>query len=236
VDFKRIKKINARRYNFNDQRSLDNINRSRAWDNLIRHKFQNIITPDSVVLDLGCGPGDFINKIVAKKKIAIDIDKSTAVKLDPDIIFFNTSCSNLYEIKDKTVDYVFSSNMFEHLDSIETLLKTLEEVKRILKSNAESRLIVMMPNARKIGMKFYDFIDHTLPLTDFSLNEALEITGFQVLQIFPGFFPYTATAASFKIPNFLISLYLKIPLKNKPGAGQMLCIATLSKVVNGKSS
>ena len=217
-------KIYERRWNSGGASPAE-VNRNRAWECLVKYKFQGMLGDACTVLDLGCGPGDFINRISAQKKLAVDLDSNNAKSLKSDIHFYNTSSENLVDIKEETVDVVFSSNLFEHLSSTDSLFDTLSEVKRVLRSSPNSCLIVMMPNARKIGMKFYDFIDHKLPLTETSLAEAIEISGFEIVEFAPGFFPYSAAKTGFKVPMFVFKLYLKIPIKNRPAAGQMLCVA-----------
>ena len=106
-----------------------------------------------------------------------------------------------------------------------TLFSTLNEVRRVLKRGSDSRLTVMMSNVRLVGWKFSDFIDHSLPLTENSLCETLEITNFEILKIHPKFFPDTAVKMRFSIPKSFNKAYLSIPFKLRPLAGQMLCVA-----------
>jgi SAM-dependent methyltransferase len=225
VDNRLLDAIYRRRWKLTDKSSAEAINRGRAWDSLVEEVFQRLIPPASIVLDLGCGPGDFINRICAKQKIAIDISDKNTTYLGSDVTFHRTSSDNLSIIPDDSVDFVFTSNLLEHLESRSDLFSTFAEVSRILKKDLSSTFIVMMPNSRKVGMKFYDFIDHVLPLNDKSIVEALEVSDFQVTEIRPGFFPYSVLGSRFRVPKFLFFFYLKIPMRNRPLAGQMLCTA-----------
>jgi SAM-dependent methyltransferase len=201
-------------------------NRNVAWDVLVSQEFQKFITQKDVVLDLGCGQGQFINRVNARKKIAVDLDPMSVNFLDSNVYFFERSSSALSGILDGEVDIVFTSNLFEHLADVKDLLSTLSEIHRVLSINQDSRLIVMMPNIDKVGSKFYDFLDHRLPLNPKSLHEALRLSGFEIEKSIAGFFPYSAVGAKVPISHFIVKCYLLIPARFRPFAGQMLIVAT----------
>src|SRR5207248_2443690 len=92
-------------------------------------------------------------------------------------------------VSDESVDVVFASNFFEHLPDKEIFLKTLAEMRRILRVGG--RLLVLQPNIRAVGGSYWDFVDHHIPLNDRSLAEAVEMVGFRVVQLWPRFLPYT---------------------------------------------
>jgi ubiquinone/menaquinone biosynthesis C-methylase UbiE len=219
--------IYHRRWDRENKKSIPALNRARAWDVLTKKVFQGFVSETSTILDLGCGQGDFINRIKCARKIAVDLDSSNAKYLEPDVEFVNTSARELGQIQKASINVVFTSNMLEHLSSREELFETLFEIQRVLKSDSSGILLIMMPNINKVGMRFYDFIDHTLPLNDSSLREALELCGFKVERVIPGFFPYSAVNTRFTFPKFLYKLYLHLPMNNRPFAGQMLIRASL---------
>jgi hypothetical protein len=72
------------------------------------------------------------------------------------------------------------------------------------------RLLVLQPNIRLVKGAYWDFIDHTLPLTDKSLVEALGLAGFSIESMKVRFLPYT-TDSKLPISPALIRLYLKLP-------------------------
>ena len=39
-------------------------------------------------------------------------------------------------------------------------------------------MVVLMPNIRYLAGRYWDYLDHHLPLTHLSLSEALELTGY----------------------------------------------------------
>jgi len=82
-------------------------------------------------------------------------------------------CTSLDALADATVDVVFASNVFEHLPSKQHLLQALAEARRVLRPGG--RLLILQPNIRYAGGKYWDYFDHHLPLTERSLVEALAI-------------------------------------------------------------
>jgi hypothetical protein len=97
---------------------------------------------------------------------------------------------------------------FEHLQDSAELLDTLRGLHRVLRP--DGRLLVLQPNIRLTKAAYWDFIDHSLPLTERSLAEALSLTGFVVETMTVRFLPYT-TESRFPISPPLIRLYLRLP-------------------------
>ena len=176
------------------------------------------------VLDLGSGPGYFINQVSAERKIAVDLDENNENFIASDVEFRCCKAQNLEFAESNSVDLVFSSNLFEHLGSSEVLLSTLNEVHRVLKQQ-NSKLIVLMPNIRYAKWDFFNFIDHNLPLNETSLKEALELSNFEVVECHKRFFPYSANNVQVSTPLFLIKIYLSLPSRLRPAAKQMYFVA-----------
>ena len=199
--------------------------RSNAWEALYTKVLRKYIKPEMTILDLGSGPGYFCNRVDAQKVIAVDLDKNNSKFLNSNIIFQSTYSQDLTFQGTGTVDLIFSSNLFEHLGSAENLLETLKEAERVLKKNNESRIVILMPNIRYVKWDFYNFIDHNLPLNESSLSEALEICGFEVIESYKKFFPYSADGIQITIPTILINWYLILPPRFRPLAKQMFFVA-----------
>ncbi len=87
-------------------------------------------------------------------------------------------------------------------------IMTLAEVRRILRP--EGKLLVLQPNIRVLGGRYWDFIDHHIPLTDRALVEAATMIGLEVVEAHPRFLPYTTRS---RIPQhpLLVRLYLMFP-------------------------
>jgi hypothetical protein len=71
-------------------------------------------------------------------------------------------------------------------------------------------VLILQPNFRFTGAAYFDFIDHKVVLTDKSLVEALEVTGFRIVYLARRFLPYTSKA---KLPRtlWLVRCYLALP-------------------------
>ena len=182
--------------------------RNRVWQVLIRHFFQKLVPPDGVVLDLGCGYGEFINQVSGRQKFGMDLNPATAELLAPDVSFIEQDCSEAWPLADESLDVVFTSNFFEHLPSKETLGLTLEQARRCLKPGG--RLIALGPNIKYLPGQYWDFWDHYLPLTEQSLSEGLRNRGFAIETCLPRFLPYTMVNAP-EYPVAFLRVYLALP-------------------------
>lgn len=162
-----------------------------------------------MVLDLAAGYCEFINNIECKKKIAVDLNEKTKEKATKGVKVYKALSTKLPKELTSKVDVVFTSNFFEHLDSKNELIETLEEIHRVLKPGGQ--LMVLQPNIRLVGNQYWDYVDHTLPMTEKSLHEAFLLTGFKTTYKKTRFLPYTANS---KIPAYpiLIKIYLRFPI------------------------
>jgi SAM-dependent methyltransferase len=193
------------------------------WQVLCETSFQQYVPQDGTVVDLGAGNCEFINEIKAARRIAVDLNQDTKALAAPGVEVLLTSSENMSGLDDGCVDTVFTSNFFEHVPTKALLLDTLRECRRITRPGG--RIVVLMPNIRYVGGRYWDYFDHHLPLTHESLAEALELTGYEVEKVVPKFLPYTVKDAPFEVPPLLIRLYLKVPLAWRFLGKQMLVIA-----------
>jgi len=164
---------------------------------------------DDTVLDIGAGYCEFINNIKCATKYAVDLNEDTPTFANPDVRVFTCPSTNLSPLADSTVDVVFMSNFLEHLTSKADVLKTLYEIKRVLKE--QGRVMILSPNIKYAIKEYWDFFDHCIPLSHKSLVEGLGLAGFEVERVIPRFLPYTTKS---RIPQtaFLIKAYLRLPL------------------------
>lgn len=182
--------------------------RNVMWQILCKDFFQKFIEPTDTVLDLAAGYCEFINNIDCGKRIAVDLNIKTKAMANRDVRVYQALSTSLPKQLTGKVDVVFTSNFFEHLDSKNELIDTLKEIHRVLKPNG--KLMILQPNIRLVGNKYWDYVDHTLPLTEKSLLEAFHLTDFEAEYQKTRFLPYTANS---KIPAWpgLIRLYLQLP-------------------------
>lgn len=183
--------------------------REVMWKILCEDYFQKFIKKNDTVLDLAAGYCEFINNIDCKTKIAVDLNAKTKQKAAKGVKVYQALSTSLPKTLTGKVDVVFTSNFFEHLDSKDELIDTLKEVHRVLKKGG--KIMVLQPNIRLVGNQYWDYVDHTLPLTEKSLQEAFALTDFKITYQKTRFLPYTANS---RIPAspWLIKLYLKLPI------------------------
>lgn len=178
-----------------------------TWQVLCDNWFPQFVRPTDTVLELGAGGCEFINNIKAQRRIAVDLNPDVAGKVGIGVENLQCSASALPTIGDNTVDVVFSSNFFEHLGTAEVLLEVLRESRRILKPGGT--VITLMPNLAALGSRYFDFLDHTLPLTHHSLDEALLLAGYSPELMIPRFLPFTANNLRRPVSPRTVEAYLR---------------------------
>ena len=196
--------------------------RGRLWRVLIDGYFQRLIARDAVVLDLGCGYGEFINQVQCGRKFGMDLNPDARSHLAPDVHLLVQDCSQRWELPDASLDVVFTSNFFEHLPDKLALRNTLLEAARCLRPGG--RLIALGPNIKYVPGAYWDFWDHFLCLTELSLGEVLDNNGFRVVERHARFLPYT-TVNRPKFPDAFVRLYLSWPFLWRFFGRQFLVIA-----------
>ncbi|MDR2408124.1 MAG: class I SAM-dependent methyltransferase [Bacteroidales bacterium] len=195
--------------------------RNKLWRELCRSFFSRYVSKKDTVLDIAAGYCEFINHIQCHRKIAMDINPDVHLHSHPDVEVMNTSVADLCLIPSGSIDVIFVSNFFEHIDK-DTIQAVLCQCHRILRGGG--KIIVLQPNIRLAGGAYWDFFDHQTPLTEKSLAEALELAQFKIKQMFPRFLPYTTKSAIPQHP-LLVRLYLHFPLAWQLMGKQSLIIA-----------
>jgi len=180
----------------------------KIWKVLVNVVFQPLIHEEATVLDIGCGFCHFLNHLKAKEKVGVDANPLASHYAGEDVTFIQTSDLSLKMLPNNYFDFVFMSNFLEHLDGPKDVLSVLRRSWELLKVGG--KIIILQPNFRLIGSAYFDFIDHTTILTDRSLEEALNVTGFGMEKKIIRFLPYTTKS---KIPKhpYLVRLYLMFP-------------------------
>jgi len=179
-----------------------------VWREVTRF-LQRFVPPDSVILDIACDRGDFIRNIQGAERWATDLRDLRTV-LPADIEFVRANGLELDQVlPTRHFDIVFMSNYLEHLPSSSDVIEQFRVVRRLLKPNG--RVIVLQPNIRLVGSRYWDFIDHSVALTEQSLAEAAELAGLRTETIIKRFLPYTTKSRLPKSPK-LVRAYLRSPL------------------------
>ncbi|OBI93921.1 glycosyltransferase [Mycobacterium sp. 1245805.9] len=180
--------------------------RSAIWEVLVRDFFQAWIRRSDTVVDLGCGYGEFLNHVQAARRIGVDLNPDSAGMLGPGVEFRQGRADDLGFLGEESVDVVFTSNLLEHLRSKEEVERTIAAARRALKPGGH--LIAMGPNIRFVPGDYWDFWDHTVPISDRSLTELLESCDFEIVESYDRFLPYTSSSPLPQAP-ILVRLYLQ---------------------------
>lgn len=196
--------------------------RNRVWKILCADFFQQHVPPQSIVLDLACGYGEFINHIRAARKYGVDLNPDARSNLLPEVDFRLTPAHDLSHLADDSVDRVFTSNFLEHLPDKASCDTVLKEVRRILKPGG--KFMILGPNIRYAYKQYWDYYDHYLPLSHLSLAEGLLLAGYTPTTVLDRFLPYTMNNAT-PTADWMIRLYLRIPLAWKFLGKQFFIVA-----------
>lgn len=197
--------------------------KARLWRVICQEFFARYVSGDACVVDLGAGYCDFVNNISARRRIAVDLNPDTKRFAAPGVEVHQLPLERLSEaVEPETVDLAFASNVFEHLRGPDALLKVLANVRTVLRPGG--RIMIMQPNVRLVGGAFWDFFDHTLPLSERGMTEALEVAGFRVVECRARFLPYTTKS---RLPQwaFLVRVYLRFRPAQYLLGKQMLVVA-----------
>ena len=200
---------------YHETRFAHDDRRTVLWRTLCHSYFQPLVAPGDVVLELGCGYGDFINHIQCSRKIAMDQWAGAADFLGPDVQAEIGSIADLGAITDRSIDFVFASNVFEHLQQAD-FAACLAEVKRVLRPGGT--LNILQPNYRFCSNEYFDDYTHVAIYSDRSLCDFLRANGLRVVECKPRFLPLTIKSR-LPVSPALIRAYLASPVK--PLAKQM---------------
>ncbi len=197
-----IDEIYAQRFDDAEAAAKDAI-----WQEITRY-LQRFVPHDATVLDIACDRGDFIRNIGAGEKWASDM-RNVRPLLPNEIRFVQANGLDLADhVPEHHFDVVFMSNYLEHLPASGDVITQFRVAHRLLKPSG--RVIVLQPNIRFVGAGYWDFIDHSVALTERSLVEAAELAGFHTDGLIKRFLPYTTKS---RLPQSaaIVRAYLAFP-------------------------
>ena len=180
-----------------------------VWEVLVREYFQSLIPSDGIVLDVGCGFCHFLNAVQAKERIGVDANPDAARYAQPGVEVRTVENLSLGDLQPEHFDIIFISNFLEHLKDGAQVLALLQRVRELL--SPRGRVVILQPNFRLLGWRYFDFIDHKLILTDSGIREALDLAALTLEREVVRFLPYTSKSRLPRRPA-LVSLYLRLPI------------------------
>ncbi|MFY9726242.1 MAG: class I SAM-dependent methyltransferase [Bryobacteraceae bacterium] len=207
---------------YHDTRLPYDAKREVLWKALCEVYFQPLVPPDACVLELGAGYGHFINNIRCARRIALDQWESFGEYLQPNVVASVGSVTDLSFLEDRSVDFAFASNLFEHLTQSDFAV-VLQQL--LYKLKPGGTLNIVQPNYRFAYKEYFDDYTHVAVYSHLSLADFLAAHGFRVIDCQPRFLPLTVKS---KLPvwRILIRMYLASPFK--PLGKQMLVRAVAS--------
>lgn len=182
------------------------VQRDATWRILCHDFFAKWIPRESTVLDIAAGHCEFINNVEAGRRIAVDLNAELPHRAGPGVETYITRSTDLAMIADASIDRVFISNFFEHVDRT-VILATLLEACRVLRP--DGLLLVLQPNIRFAAKDYWMFFDHITPIDDRAIVEAFAHTGFELVLNIPRFLPYSTKS---RLPSWawIVRLYLRL--------------------------
>lgn len=187
-------------------RDVDQDVRERIWEIITGDVYRRMGRPQRV-LDPAAGRGEFINRVPAAERWAIDMVAYEEGTYDDGV---TSIVSDIFEadLPAGHFDGVWISNFLEHLlaqEQTATLLGRLHEAMA-----PGGRIAIMGPNWRYTQDVYFDMADHTLIYSHKAIAEHVYAAGFEPRTIIPRFLPYSFTG---KLPPSpaLTKAYLKFP-------------------------
>lgn len=168
---------------------------------------ERYIDRDAPLLDIACDRGHFIRFARASERWGTDI-RDVSASLPPDVRFVQASGLELAaHLPTGHFGTVFMSNYLEHLDSSDAVIEQLRVARELVRPGG--RVIVLQPNIRLVGPRYWDFIDHRVALTERSLLEAAELAHLRTVDLITRFLPYSTKGRLPSDPR-LVRAYLRV--------------------------
>jgi len=189
--------------------------RNRYYHSELERLLKFIILPDSSLLEIGCGTGDFIGHLRPKRGVGIDFSPrmiKIAKEKYPNFTFLVDDAEDL--LLDEKFDYVIMSELVGHLSDVWQAFRELKKVTR-----PETRVIITYYNylwepllklGEKLRLKMPQYFQNWLSLED--IENLLDLNGYEVVQkgtrlLFPINIPF--------LSSLLNRFIAKLPLIKK---------------------
>jgi SAM-dependent methyltransferase len=194
---------------YHDSRLTPDAKRDVVWQALWQFHFKRMVPADGCVLDLGSGYGHFINRVEAKRRIALDVWPDFPRFLAPGVEAVVGPVTDLGFLADGSVDFAFASNLFEHIPQ-EAFVRVLDGLRP--KLSGRGTLNILQPNYRYASREYFDDYTHVAIYSHISLADFLTANEYEVTQVVPRFLPLTVKSRM-PVSPWLIAAYLASPIK-----------------------
>jgi SAM-dependent methyltransferase len=195
--------------------------RAVVWKVVAGH-LSDLVPPSAHVLEIGAGYCEWINNVVAARRVAVDIWPDIVKYAAPGVETIVLDVSrDLGTLGASVFETVLASNILEHFEPA-IAATVVESLGGLLKPGG--RLIVIQPNFKYASKHYFDDYTHRAVFTDVSLPNLLRAHGFGIERVEPRFLPYSMRGTRLPIRAWTVRAYLRSPIK--PMAGQMLVVAS----------
>lgn len=138
--------------------------------------FEDVVTPNSTVLDFGCGTGGVLRSLNVKLRLGVEISEMAAAEAAQCL---DEVHKRLGEVADGSVDVVISCHALEHVDAPAEIIR---EIHRVLRPGGIVRIVVpcdmplLISSQRKWSPNDPDM--HLFAWTPLTLGNLVHIGGF----------------------------------------------------------
>lgn len=186
-------------------RHVDQSRRNLAWGEISQALYEWMGRPERI-LDPAAGRCEFLNAVPAAERWGVD-----AVKYEETVpaegVRLIISDIMEAELPASYFDGIFVSNFLEHLRDANDVAAFLEKMWYCARPGG--RIAIIGPNFRHCSRQYFDYADHRVILTEQSIAEHLYAAGFEILQTWPRFLPYSFTGRLPAHPS-LVRSYLRV--------------------------
>jgi len=116
---------------------------SRHYTELMAHRYNQLINPMDTVLEVGCGEGSLLALLNGREKLGVDLSEERIERgrrLHPELSL-QVGIGEELDLDGKVFDVVVLSDVLNHADDVEVLLRRLHAV-----SHAKTRVLISIQN------------------------------------------------------------------------------------------